>query len=129
MKRAVILIIVLVFLVIQSLTATAQSSAPEATATIEAIRATEAAQSALTMQKELSANDPALPVKLIVGLAVMGGMVVALMRSEIVSAFYQGKHPRSPADHPISTEGEAGHQEEPLEPHRDKSRENFLGER
>lgn len=96
---------------------------------MEAIRATEAAQSALAMQEELSANDPALPVKLIVGLAAMGGMVVALMRSEIVSVLYQGRRPGSPADHPISTEGEAGRQEEPAGLHRDKSLESFLEER
>ena len=84
MKRAVLLIIVLVLLVIQSMTATAQSSEPEATATMEAIRATEAAQLAVTMQKELPSSDLALSVKLIVGLAAMGGMALALMRSECV---------------------------------------------
>lgn len=83
MRRAIILILVLVLLVIRSLTATAQSSAPEATATMEAIRATEAARSALGMEKELPANDFTPLVTFLMGL-VMAGVVMALMRSEKV---------------------------------------------
>ncbi|WP_424914106.1 hypothetical protein [Thermanaerothrix sp.] len=128
MRRAIILTLVLVLLVIQSLTAIAQSSAPGATATMEAIRATEAARSALGMEKELPANDFTPLVTFLMGL-VMAGVVMALMRSEIVSVFYRGKRPGSPADHPISTEGEAERQEEPLELHRGKFHKSFLEER